>query len=199
MSARIEALLVVRNHESLDELMAPWKLFIPVEGHWGEVVTEEEKEEYLDWFKDMWQEFYDEDPESFDSWPEFLTTGKEPTFDEAYDEDEDTYQEQTYLRFKKDDNGVWRHWVEWEYNPLGYWEGWWEIGDYQVGPFKTKDDSTIKASNARKGDITNLQDLYFDVLIVDGKWIDVDGKVYDYIKDLPDDVELVCIGMRELK
>lgn len=187
MSARIEALLVVRNHESLDDLMAPWKLFVPVEGHWGDVVTEEEKEEFLEWYKDMCRELYDEEPKD------------ELTFDEAYDEDEDTYQEETYLRFKKDENGVWRHWVEWEYNPEGYWEGWWEIGDFQMGPFKTKDNATNKSYQARKGDITNLEDLVFDVLIMDGQWLDIDGKVYDYIKSLPDDVELVCIGMRELK
>lgn len=184
MSARIEALLVVRNHESLDDLMAPWKLFVPVEGHWGDVVTEEEKEEFLEWYKDKWQDLYDEDPELFDTWPDFLTTDKEPTFDEAYDEDEaPSYEEETYdyLRFRKDENGVWRHWVEWDYNPDGWWEGWWEI------------------SRARKGDITNLKDLVFDVLIMDGQWLDIDGKVYDYIKALPDNVELVCIGMREMK
>ena len=162
--------MVVRNHEPLDELMAPWKLYVPVEGHWGDVVTEEEKAEYLAWYKDMCRELYDEEPKD------------ELTFDETYDEDEDTYQEETYLRFKKDENGVWRHWVEWEYNPDGYWEGWSE-GDL----------------HARKGDIPNLEGMVFDVLIMDGQWIDVDGKVYDYIKDLPDDVELVCIGMRDLK
>lgn len=202
MSGRIEALLVVRNHELLDELMAPWKLFVPVEGHLGDVVTEEEKEEFLEWYKDKWQNLHDDDPELFDTWPDFLTTDKEPTFDEAYDEDEaPSYEEETYdyLRFKKDENGVWRHWVEWNYNPDGWWEGWWEIGDFQMGPFKTKDDASNRSSNARKGDITNLEELYFDVLIMDGKWIDVDGKVYDFIKDLPDDVGLVCIGMRDMK
>lgn len=189
MSACIEALLVVRNHESLDELMAPWKLFVPVEGHWGEVVTEEEKAEYLVWYNDLCKELYDEDP-------------KDLSFDEDYEDHAETYLEETYLHFKKDESGVWRHWVEWEYNPDGWWEAWWEIGDSRKGPFKTKEDPNNpadKSSRARKGDITNLEDLYFDVLIVDGKWIDVDGKVYDYIKDLPDDVELVCIGMRELK
>ena len=61
MSGRIEALLVVRNHELLDELMAPWKLFVPVEGHLGDVVTEEEKEEFLEWYKDKWQNLHGEE------------------------------------------------------------------------------------------------------------------------------------------
>ena len=202
MSYKPTALLVVRNHEDLDKLMAPWKLYLPVEGHWGEVVTEEEKADYLAWYKDMWQGFYDDDPQSFDTWPDFLTTGKEPSFEEVYYEDDETYQEETSLRFKKDENGIWRHWIEWEYNPEGFWEGWWESGDYDEGFFKLKDNQEEDAplsSHAAKGDIANLKDLEFDVLIMDGKWIDVDGKVYDYIKDLPDDVELVCICMRDMK
>lgn len=202
MFERLDVLLVVRNHEPLDQLLAPWKLYVPVEGHWGDVVSEREKREYLEWFKEMWQVFYRDDPESFDSWPEFITKGKEPTFDEAYEAHDVSYQEETYLRFKKDGNGVWRHWVEWEYNPVGWWEGWWEIGDFQMGPFKTKDapeETKYTSSHARKGDITNLEELEFEVLIMDGEFVAVNGKVYDYVKDLPDDAELVCIGMRDLK
>ena len=202
MSFKPIAILVIRNHEPLDELMAPWKLYVPVEGHWGDVVTEEEKEEYLEWFKEMWQDFYDDDPESFDSWPEFLTTGKEPTFEDAYEDDDPTYLEETYLRFKKDENGVWRHWIEWEFNPEGWWEGWWEENVFKLKSFESKENSeedSDMVSRARKGDIENLEELYCDFLIMDGKMLDVDGKVYDNIKDLPDDIELACVGMRDMK
>lgn len=46
---------------------------------------------------------------------------------------------------------------------------------------------------ALKGEIINLQDLDFAELLMNGEWIEVKGKVYDYIKDLPDAAELVCI------
>ena len=46
---------------------------------------------------------------------------------------------------------------------------------------------------ALKGEIINLQDLDFTELLMNGEWIEVKGKVYDYIKELPDDAELVCI------
>lgn len=205
MSFKPVAILVVRNHEPLDELMAPWKLFVPVEGHWGDVVTEEEIEEFLEWYKDAWQYLYDDDPELFDPWPDFLTTGVMPSFDEAYDEDEaDSYEEETYdyLRFKKDENGVWRHWVKWDFNPDGWWEGWWESNDFKLKTFESKEhpeDDSDMVSRARKGDIENFKEVYCDVLFMDGQSIDVGGKVYDHIKDLPDDVELACVGMRDMK
>lgn len=52
MSFKPVAILVVSNHEPLDELMAPWKFFVPVEGYWGDVVTEEETFDYLRFKKD---------------------------------------------------------------------------------------------------------------------------------------------------
>lgn len=96
---------MVSNHEPLDELMAPWKFFVPVEGYWGDVVTEEE------------------------------------TFD--------------YLSFKKDENGVWHHWVEWDYNP----DGWWESNDFKLKSLETKghsEEDSDMVSRTRKGDIENL-------------------------------------------
>lgn len=46
---------------------------------------------------------------------------------------------------------------------------------------------------AYKGDVRNLEALDFGELLLDGEWIEVSGKVYDYIKSLPDNAELVCI------
>ena len=48
--------------------------------------------------------------------------------------------------------------------------------------------------------MANLEDLTSFSLLIDGEWIDVEDeqgeynlKVYEYLKDMPDDVELVCI------
>lgn len=92
---------------------------------------------------------------------------------------------------RKDENGVLRHWIEWEYNPDWHWDTYVIGGNkdgkkFQTGPGNYKE-------TALKGEIINLQDLDFAELLMNGEWIEVKGKVYDYIKDLPDNAELFCI------
>ena len=46
-----------------------------------------------------------------------------------------------------------------------------------------------------KGDIENLEELNFEFIITKDKFIEPIGPFYPYIKDLPDDVELICVDM----
>ena len=144
--------------------MAPWGWRIPVPEHWGEIMTDDEKEEYLDYHKDVC--------------PDSYSKGKEPSFEEAYEESGDIYEEETGLCFKKDDNGQWRHWIKYEENPDGFWVGWgieWSRNEGEVNP---------------------SEDLRQEFLIMDGQWLAVEGDITEHIKDLPDDVELVSINFR---
>ena len=47
-----------------------------------------------------------------------------------------------------------------------------------------------------KGDIDNLEELNFEFIITKDQFIEPVGPFYPYIKDLPEDVELICIDMR---
>lgn len=46
-----------------------------------------------------------------------------------------------------------------------------------------------------KGDINNLEELNFEFIITKDQFIEPVGPFYPYIKDLPDDVELICVDM----
>ena len=67
---------------------------------------------------------------------------------------------------------------------------------------KFLDEHKDFADYAKKGNVANLEELTSYSLLIDGEWIDLGDivgddeeslRVYPYLKDLPDDVELVCI------
>ena len=156
---RSKLLLIRQDKQTIEEQMAPWRKEIRIEGYWGEPVTEEEKQDLIDdYIRDM-RDIYEEEVDN-------------PSFEEAYQEHGEIYNENAW---RKDENDVWRHWIEWEYNPDGIW------------------DHYVIEKIARKGVVPNINDLDYDDLLLNGEWISVNGKVYDYIKDLPDDAELVSI------
>ena len=193
-------LAVVRKGEDIEGLMAPWGKGIRVPGHWGDPVTEEEKRVFMS--------------------TEGQLFGKDLTFDEAYNEYVEAASLEEFQRvnlWKKDLDGIWRWWIEWEANPQGVWD-WWRVGGgWCSGALNLKDGSSIEphsnpdedvwgekwaehlkthpraSDRGLKGDVTNLEELEFTSVLRDREWIFVEGKIYDYIKDLPDDVELVCI------
>ena len=135
-------LLVRKGDETIEDLMNPWGKEVPIEGHWGDPVTEEEKQDLIqDYIRDM-HDVFDEVVEN-------------PSFEEAYEEHGETYNENGW---RKDSEGVWRHWIEWQWNPDGIWDS------FVIGE-----------------------------LLLDGEWREGSGKVYDYIKSLPNNAELVCI------
>ena len=182
-------LLVRQGEETVENLMMPWGKEIPVEGFWGDPITEEEIHDFIEDYKYWVRQDVENDcylaPEEV---PEWFRMGTEPTFEEAYNEGGESYNENGW---RKDPAGVWRHWIEWQDNPNGIWDmfvvgGGHEGEKFQVGPDTFKD-------RALKGEIINIRDLDFGELLLNGKWIDSINNVYDYIKDLPDTVELVCI------
>lgn len=168
-------LLVRKGDETIEDLMKPWGKEVPIEGHWGDPVTEEEKQDLIqDYIHDM-HDVFDEVVEN-------------PSFEEAYEEHGETYNENGW---RKDSEGVWRHWIEWQWNPDGIWDSFVIGGGFDGAKFHIGDDSFVE--RAYKGDVRNLEALDFGELLLDGEWIEVSGKVYDYIKSLPDNAELVCI------
>jgi len=179
-------LLIRQGDETVEGLMAPWGKEVPIEGHWGDPVTDEEKQDLIDDYKRFWREEYENN--SCDDYPDWLKKGTELSFEEAYEDDGEAYNENLW---RQDENGVWRHWIAWEYNPDCHWDMY-VIGGNQDGKKFQTGPNNYKET-ALKGEITNLQDLEFAELLMNGEWIEVKGKVYDYIKDLPDDAELVCI------
>lgn len=191
--------------------MAPWDAFRPVTGHFGEVVTEEEKEEFMEYYRQKMEELHEEDSEAFCG---------DLGFDEAYQNEFEAYDEEAGISFGKD-AGVWKHWITKEYNPGGYWDRWCIGGTRVAGSLNLKENARTlpepyldrsiwsdrdieelyarhprPADRAYKGDVDNLEELNFEFLVMDGELIDLaadGGKLYDRIKDLPDDAELVCI------
>ena len=73
---------------------------------------------------------------------------------------------------------------------------------YSSFVWKEKDIEELRMRHPRasdcgfKGDIDNLEELNFEFIIMDGQFIEPQGPFYDYLKDLPDDVELICVDMR---
>lgn len=66
-------LLVRKGDETIEDLMKLWGKEVPFEGHWGDPVTEEEKQ-------DLIQDFIRDRREVFDEVVE------NPSFEEAYEE-----------------------------------------------------------------------------------------------------------------
>lgn len=192
-------LAVVREGENLEELMAPWGKGIRVPGHWGEPVSDNEKKCFI---------------------RQYVGECEERDFEEAYKEyiEAASLDELRHVNlWRKDPEGIWRWWIEWEANPLGEWD-WWRIGGgWCSGALNLKDESSTEpyadpdddvwgekwiehlrthpraSDRGLKGDVTNLEELEFTSVLMDGEWILVEGRIYDYIKDLPDNAELVCI------
>lgn len=44
-------LLIRQGDETVEGLMAPWGKEVPIEGHWGDPVTDEEKQDLIDDYK----------------------------------------------------------------------------------------------------------------------------------------------------
>lgn len=79
-------LLVRKGDETIEDLMKPWGKEVPIEGHWGDPVTEEEKQDLMqDYIRDM-HDVFDEVVEN-------------PSFEEAYEEHGETYKEWLAKRF----------------------------------------------------------------------------------------------------
>lgn len=52
-------LLIRQGDETVEGLMAPWGKEVPIEGHWGDPVTDEEKQDLIDDYKRFWREEYE--------------------------------------------------------------------------------------------------------------------------------------------
>lgn len=84
-------LLIRQGDETVEGLMAPWGKEVPIEGHWGDPVTDEEKQDLIDDYKRFWREEYENN--SCDDYPDWLKKGTEPSFEEAYEDDGEAYNE----------------------------------------------------------------------------------------------------------
>ena len=186
-------IVVARDSEDVDDLMAPFGSEFDITPHWGKIVTEDEKKNFCNYYKVELKDF-----------------------DEAYKNHGEEWNSNIW---RKDRKGVWKIWITW--NEYAQWD-WYEIGGRWPGRLllKTNVDSTPNVSFswgwpkeeqdkflkehprctdiARKGDIANLKKLTSYSLLIDGEWINVEEEdpdclVYNYLKELPDDVTLVCI------
>lgn len=207
-------LVVCRMDEDLNELMAPWRTELRIPGEWGDPITDKQKRQFLDDYKSDERYIYNDDPESYGPQPDWIKQDTDPDFEKAYAEVGETYNDNAW---RKDENGVWRWWHEWEWNPDGIWDGW-RIGGRFAGSMNQKEDAIDEpflnpdpdiwnekekaellkkhpraTDIAYKGDVENLEELWAHSLLMDGKWKNVNGKVYDLIKDVPDDMALVVI------
>ena len=142
-------LLIRQGDETVEGLMAPWGKAVPIEGHWGDPVTDEEKQDLIDDYKRFWREDYENN--SCDDYPDWLKKGIEPSFDEAYEDDGEAYNENAW---RKDENGVWRHWIAWEHNPDWHWDMYVIGGNKDGKKFQTGPDNYEET--ALKGEIINL-------------------------------------------
>lgn len=187
-------IVVVRDSEDVDDLMAPYGSEYSVVPHWGKPVSKDEKEEFCLYYKVELKDF-----------------------DKTYEEYGEDWNGNIW---RKDRNGVWKYWITW--NDYTTWD-WYEVGGRWPGRLQLKKNakSTPEVSFswgwsqeeqdkflkehprctdiARKGDVANLKKLTSYSLLIDREWIDVEDEtnpdclVYDHLKDLPNDVTLVCI------
>ncbi len=127
-------LLVVRDHERIENLMAPWGWRLPVPEHWGEVVTEDEMEQFIEYCKAFM--------------PDSGSAEEAMDFEGAYEEFGQSFEDETGQCFKKDDSGIWRQWVKYEMNPGGFWDEWsieWERSMKEIGdPEELRHEFIIK-------------------------------------------------------
>lgn len=201
-------LLVIdrKDYSSWHSMLAPWNKQYYVEGHWGELLTNKDKEDFIELCKETILKEYKKSPD--DEYPEWFERGVEPSFDEAvgnffYYADPDFVFYRNWA--EKDDDGKWRWWINWVDNPNGTHKKCWLGG---TAKFNLKENARTtpyiryapliqynphpRASDvAYKGDIENLKELKFNSILIDDQWTYVHGKVYDYIKDLPDDKWMV--------
>ena len=203
-------LLILRDRAEFiywQEYMMPFKTAIPVTPHWGEVITKEDKAEFLRAYIKATKERYEESKDG--DYPDWIKEGRIPDPEEArknvfLHEEPEFFEWDNY--WGEDENGVQRWWIEYEKNPQGIWTG----GGIGGGKLLLKDNSRIaphvrnqfvatinnhpRASDIGcKGDVVNLKELEFNSVLLDDVWHFVDGSVFDLVKDLPDDVLFMCI------
>lgn len=97
---------------------------------------------------------------AWDDYPDWIKNGTEASFEEAYEDYVETYEENP---LRKDENGMLRHWIEWEYNPDWHWDTYVIGGNKDGKKFQTGPDNYKET--ALKGEIINLQDLDFAELL----------------------------------
>lgn len=186
-------LVVCRMDEDLDQLMAPWRTELRIPGQWGDTITDEQRRQFIEDYKsDEWY-VYNDDPQAYGPQPKWMKQNTDPDFEEAYAEVGETYNDNAW---RKDESGVWRWWHEWEWNPDGIWD-FWEVGGRFSGMMRQDPEVMKKNPRAKdiayKKDVENIKELWAHTLLMDGQWKEVNGKVYDIIKDVPDDMALVVI------
>ena len=189
-------IVAVPEWANVEDLMAPFDENLEVPGHWSDYVSESEKEKFCNYYK--------EDVENFE---------------DAYKRHGNDWNGN---RWKKNSLGAWREWSTWNENAQWDWYevgGRWpgrltlkEGSESEPGvsfSWGWSEDEKKKflaenprcADRAKKKDVANLEELSSWALLIDGEWIDVgdwkdddkDLKVYDYLKDLDDEIVLVCI------
>lgn len=84
-------LLIRQGDETVEGLMTPWGKEVPIEGYWGDPVTEEEKQDVIDEYKSYVREEYENN--AWDDYPDWIKNGTEPSFEEAYKDYVKTYEE----------------------------------------------------------------------------------------------------------
>lgn len=182
--------LIIAVPEGMDyeRMMERYYQDLEVPGRWGCEISDDEKQGMLEWYK-------------------------ETDFEECY---KNHGYDWNGGAWRKNSKGVWTEWITW--NEEARWD-WYEVGGRWPGRLELKADAETEpnvsfswgwredkdamdkfleehprnADIAKKGEVANLETLTSYSLLIDGEWIDVDGPVYEYLKDLDDDVELVCI------
>lgn len=187
-----------RPGQRLDDIMNPFWQDLEVAPTWGELVSDEEKQRFLKHYREKYK----------------CRLG----FDKMYAKYGEDWNFNTW---KKDSRGRWREWekynrnMKWDwYEVGGRWPGRLQLKkNAKTKPavhfswgWKEEEKEHFVLSHARcadralKGEVANLKELTSYSLLIDGEWIDLgdtndgeDSRVYDYLKDVEDNVELVCI------
>lgn len=190
------SLLVVGN-DNLEEMMEPFYQDLEVEEYCEGEVTEKEKQEMMDFYRERGEEFTD--------------------FDDCYAK---FGKDWNYNAYRKDEDGVWREYST--TNPQMEWD-WYEVGGRWPGTLKLKPgvknkygvnfswgwpeeerkkflkENKNRTDIARKGDVANLDELKFYAILINGEWIETSedgwafGSVAEFLKDVSDDTLLTCV------
>lgn len=187
--------LIVIGNGDIEDMMEPFYQDLVVPEYCEGEVTEQEKQHFLD--------FYNE-----------RAKGRHYSMQDLEELYAEKGEDWNFNRWRKDDDGVWREYST--SNPDMKWD-WYEIGGRWPGKLELKEGAepieglhfswgwSVESREefmkkyprncdcAYKGDIANLDTLTCYSILKDGEWIDIDGKVSDYLDDVDDDTILTCI------
>jgi hypothetical protein len=157
-------IVVVRPGETVEGNLAPFDENLKVPEYLVNVVSENDKQEFINYYNRKGDPRQD--------------------FEAMYKSHGKAWN---YNQWKVDpEDGQWKEYST--YNPYSQWD-WYELGGRWNGKFIVEGE---KSNAAEISEIKNLKDLTAYAVLVDGKYFTLEAgeTVFDFVKDLPKDVEL---------